>query len=147
MNVATFIGVTLVVGAITIFAARPWLRAAGYCVLIVSIAALWWLSLGRPRPVLLRPPRGTVLSFHLDEPHGIDVLVKPDRGGVAVYWRLPWNEAAAASLERAERDAKKTGNNVHIGRGGADLGFDLTGKFGAKFYTQPWRRLPPKTRP
>lgn len=149
MTPALFAGAALLAGAASLFAAALWLRSGAYCVLVAAMLALWWTALGHPRPALFGVPKGTVVSYALNEPKNIEVIVKPERGGEPVLWALPWNEASAAALQRAARQAKRIGRPLKMrGRPGGGNARPGTGRHaGPVFYPAPAPPLPPKTSP
>lgn len=135
----------VVVGAASLFASRSWLRAGAFCCLVVALGAVWWASLGQPRPVLLGLPSGTVAAFTLDEPHAIYVWLIAPGARAPIALALPWNETAAAALHDAARMAKQRGTRVKMGRagrGGARGAGHAAGT--AMFYPAPTPAVPPK---
>ncbi|MGH8144318.1 MAG: hypothetical protein ACREU2_17625 [Steroidobacteraceae bacterium] len=148
MSPALFAIATLMVGAVSLFAAAAWLRACGYAGLVAAMLALWWVALGHPRPALFGVPHGTVAGYALDEPRAIDVQVRPPGGGAPVTWALPWSEQTAAQLEAAAAEAKKMGQPLAIrGRRGGGPGFETKHHAGPVFYPAAARQLPAKQRP
>lgn len=145
MGAGAFAAAAVVVGAASLFASRSWLRAGAFCCLLVALGAVWWASLGAPRPVLLGVPSGTVAAFTLDEPHAIYVWLLAPGARAPIALALPWNEAAAAALHDAAQEAKRRGTRVKMGRpgrGGAHGAGDAAGT--AMFYPAPGPALPPK---
>ena len=147
MGAAIFAGAAALTGALCLFAARPWLKAGAYCALVVAMGAMWWASLGRPRPVLLGIPAGTVAAFSLDEPRAIYVWLMPPGARVPVALALPWNERDAAALHHAMRVAQHMGTRVKMraytgSRRGSGI-FDIR----PLFYPAPNPPLPAKQRP
>ena len=57
IDVILFAALSLVVGLVSIYGRRAWLRAAAYAGLVVGIGCLWFTSLGLPRPTYLHVPR------------------------------------------------------------------------------------------
>ncbi len=149
MTPALFLVTALLAGAASLFAAAAWLRASAYVGLIVALLAMWWTALGHPRPALFGVPKGTVVSYALNEPQSIEVMVKPKSGGAPVLWALPWNEADAAALQQAAHDAERTGRPLQMrGRqGGGRSGYAHQRQAGPVFYPAPAPQLPVKTRP
>lgn len=144
MAPAVFAAAALVVGAVSLYGRTVWVKSGAYCVLVGALAALWWSSLGEPRPALLGAPRGTVAAFSLDEPHAIYVWLLLPGARVPIALALPWRETDAAALDRAARDARQAGTRVRMGgqRGGR------AGTAGSPmFYPAPAPALPPKTKP
>jgi hypothetical protein len=144
MAPAVFVTAALVVGAASLYGRTAWLRSGAYCVLVAALAALWWSSLGTPRPVLLGAPRGTVAAFSLDEPRAIYVWLLLPGAHVPIALALPWRETDAAALDRAARDARQAGTRVRMG-GRRDRGAGAAGS--PMFYPAPAAALPPKTKP
>lgn len=149
MIATIFVFAALIAGAASLFAAAAWLRTGAYVSLVAALCALWWTALGHPRPTLFGVPKGTVVSYALNEPKSIDVMVKPKGGGQAVLWALPWNEADAVTLQQAARAAKAAGRPLEMrGRqGGGRNGYAHRHQVGPVFYPAPVRQLPEKVRP
>ncbi len=152
MIAALFAAAALMTGAASLFAARPWLKAGAYCALVIAMGAMWWASLGRPRPILplLGIPAGTIAAFSLDEPRAIYVWLMPPGARVPVALALPWNERDAAALHHAMRAAQRLGTRVKMrGRTGATRPSGIFGiRRGAPlFYPAPNPPLPAKQRP
>lgn len=149
MTAALFAGAALLAGAASLFAAAAWLRSGAYVCLVAAMLALWWCALGHPRPALFGVPRGQVVSYALNEPKSIDVLVKPKTGGQPILWGLPWNEADAAALQRGAKAAKRDGRPLMMrGRQGGGRAADAHAHHaGPVFYPAPAPQLPPKTPP
>ncbi len=135
------------VGACAISARGPWIRASAFAVSLGLSGALWQLSLGLPRPVLLAAPTGTVLSYRLDEPRAIYLWVTPPRGTVPASLKLPWSERQAVQLQEAAEQAKKHGQPLQVGAvpGRAGLASPVRGE--VRFYARQPPPLPPKTIP
>ncbi|MGH7118157.1 MAG: hypothetical protein ACREFP_04070 [Acetobacteraceae bacterium] len=149
MAATIFVAVALLAGATSLFAAVAWLRAGAYLCLVAALLAIWWAALGHPRPALFGVPHGTVVSYALNEPKSIDVLVKPRGSGQPVLWALPWNERDAAALQDAARRAKMAGRLLEMrGRqGGGRAGYTHQHHAGPVFYPAPAPQLPEKTTP
>jgi hypothetical protein len=135
------------VGACAISARGPWVRAAAFSVSLGVSAALWQLSLGLPRPVLLAAPTGTVVSYHLDEPRAIYLWVTPPRGTVPASLKLPWSERQAAQLQEAAEQAKKRGQPLQVGAIPGRTGLTSQARGEVRFYARQPPPLPPKTIP
>jgi len=149
MTPVIFVAAAGIAGAAAMFAAASWLRAGAYVGLVAALLAVWWTALGHPRPALFGVPKGTVVSYALNEPQSIDVMVRPKNGGVPVLWALPWNEADAAALQRAAQDAQTAGRPLAM-RGtqrGGRSGYGYKHRAGPVFYPAPAPQLPVKTRP
>ncbi len=134
------------VGACAISARGAWARATAFSVSLGLSAALWQFSLGQPRPVLLSPPTGTVLSYHLDEPRAIYLWVTPPGSSVPAAYALPWSESQAAELQAAAEQAKKQGQPLQVGRrqNGGRPGRMAQEQGEVRFYPLRHRPLPPK---
>ena len=135
------------VGACAISARGPWIRAAAFSVSLGVSAALWQLSLGLPRPVLISAPTGTVVGYHLDEPRAIYLWVTPPGSAIPASLELPWSERQAAQLQEAAEKAKKRGQPLQVGAipGRAGLTSAVQGE--VRFYARQPPPLPPKTIP
>jgi len=154
MVAAIFAAAALVVGAASLFAAADWLKAGAYCVLVAALAAVWWLSLGQPRPVLAGLPgagipAGTVGAFLVDEPHAIYVWLLTNDTHAPLSLALPWNERDATALHDAAQAAAKMHARLEM-RGAQTAGGNgrhILGSQSPTFYPAPNPPLPPKTRP
>ena len=62
-DVIVFAAASVVVGLVSIYGKPSAIRASAFAVLVVSTIALWYFSLGLPRPEYVHVPNGTVLSF------------------------------------------------------------------------------------
>ncbi len=147
MGAGAFAAAAVVVGAVSLFGRRPWLRASAFCCLVAALGAVWWASLGQPRPVLLGVPSGTVAAFELDEPRAIYVWLMAPGARAPIALALPWSEADAAALHDAAEQARRRRTQVRMGQpghGGA-VGGDQRGP--AMFYPAPAPALPPKQAP
>lgn len=145
---AVFAVVALVAGAAALFAAGPWLRAVAYACLVVGLMALWWSSLGHPRPALFGMPKGQVVSYVLDEPRSIDVTVRKKPGAEPLTWSIPWNEMLAQQLEKAAQQAKNSGMPLMMGKShGGGQGYKHKKSIAPLFYPAQPPQLPEKTRP
>lgn len=147
MMAIIFVFAALIAGAASVSAAAAGLRAGAYVGLVAALCALWWTALGHPRPALFGVPKGTIVSYALNEPKSIDVMVKPKGGGQPVLWALPWNEADAAALQQAARAAKAAGRRLEMGRRGSGRNGYPHHQAGPVFYPAPTAQLPEKVRP
>ena len=149
MGAAGYAVAAVVVGAVSLYGRAAWLRAGAFCCLLAALGAVWWASLGQPRPVLLGVPQGTVAAFELDEPRAIYVWLMVPGARAPIALALPWNEAAAAELHDAQQQAKRRGTEVRMGKPGHGGAHPHQGNEpgAGMFYPAPEPALPPKAVP
>lgn len=133
----------LTVGSCAISARGPWIRTGAFCLCLGLSAALWQVSLGRPRPVLFSAPTGRVVSYSLDEPRAIYLWVMPPGATIPASFELPWSERQASQLQTAAEQAKKAGQPLQAGHAGGSIGSDRLGE-DVRFYPQERKPIPPK---
>jgi hypothetical protein len=123
---AVFGAIAVLLGAVILFSQRisHWVRVSVFCILLCALPMLWQSSLGLPRPTMLEPhdPRGTVVSYVVDEPNAILLWLVPDGSSMPRSYALPFDSKQAMQLQDAFETAKKNGTQVRMGKGGDKAG-------------------------
>lgn len=141
MDIILFAAITVVVGFISIYGRSSNLRASAFAALIVSTIAIWYCSLGLPRPQYLHVPTGTVLSYSLDEPKAIYLWLVPDGSAQPLAFQLPWRSDVAGNLVDAARSRATPNDTLRVKN--QQFGRGLPVK--PVFYVSRARGEPPKT--
>ncbi len=134
-------------GACAMAVRGPWVRAGSFCVTVALAAALWQMSLGRPRPPVFDAPSGTVVGFRFDEPRAIYLWMLPPGEHAPTAFALPWSEHQAAQLQEAAEQARREGEPLQArrtGRPNGVVGLRLTAQDSLRFYPAEHQALPPK---
>jgi hypothetical protein len=134
-------------GACAIAMRGPWIRAGSFCLTLALAAALWQVSLGRPRPPVFDAPSGTVVGFRFDEPRAIYLWMLPPGERAPTAFALPWSEHQAAQLQEAAERARQEGEPLQAQRTDrptARSGLHLTAQDSLRFYPAEHQALPPK---
>jgi hypothetical protein len=133
------------VGFVSICGKSGTLRAGAFAGLIASTLALWYSSLGLPRPGYLPIPSGIVLSYRLDEPKAIYLWLLPDDSVQPLAFQLPWRDDVATNLVDAARSRATPDDSLRVAN---TREHGLIGGIGPPtkplFYVTHVRALPPK---
>ncbi|MGH7660810.1 MAG: hypothetical protein ACRENA_07850 [Vulcanimicrobiaceae bacterium] len=134
------LALSLVAGLVSIYGKSSALRAGAFAVLVVGMFVLWYASTGVPRLQYLHVPRGTVLSFRLDEPKAIYLWLVPDGDVRPIALELPWRNDVAGNLADAARERGQSGDVLKMRNGTTGMGLQTK----PEFYLSHVVGLPPK---
>lgn len=129
IDAAVFAVLSVGVGVISIFGRSAALRAAAYAGLVVGMLALWYLSMGLPRPQVVAIPDGTVVGYRLDEPRHIYLWLVPNGSAQPLALALPWRDDVAGSLVDAARRRGNPADSLKITSARSGSGLRATPMF------------------